>query len=110
MSAWQTFTFEELARRVAGSEPRLQEFIRTPGISCAVYRLPAGAKDMQAPHPEDEVYFVLSGRARLRVGDEERPVAVGSVLFVRATTEHSFFDIEEDLTLIVVFGGKSLSW
>jgi len=26
------------------------------------------------------------------------------VLFVGATTEHSFFDIEEDLTLLAIFG------
>jgi hypothetical protein len=26
------------------------------------------------------------------------------VLFVSATTEHSFFDIEKDLTLLAVFG------
>ena len=110
MSAWQTFSFDDLARRVEGKQPRLEEFIRTPGICCAVYRLPAGSKDMQAPHPEDEVYFVISGRARLRVADEERPVSAGSVLFVRATADHSFFDIEEDLTLIAVFGGKSLNW
>jgi mannose-6-phosphate isomerase-like protein (cupin superfamily) len=110
MSVWETFTFEELGRRVEGGEPRLAEFIRTPGICCAVYRLPAGSKDMQDPHPEDEVYFVIAGRARLRVGSEVRPVAAGSVLFVRATTEHSFFDIEEDLTLIAVFGGRNLNW
>ena len=105
-NAWQVFALEELARKVGGSEPRLVELVRSAGLSCAVYRLPAGSNDMQAPHLEDEVYFVLAGRARLRVAGEERAVTSGSVLFVRSTLEHSFFDIEEDLTLVVVFGSR----
>lgn len=102
--AWQVFTAAELAKTVEGKEAMLHEFIRTPTLHCMVYRLPKGARDMQAPHLEDEVYVVLSGRARLRVSGEEREVSAGSILFVRATQEHSFFDIEEDLTLIAFFG------
>ena len=102
--AWQVFTLDELARKVEGKEPRIHEFLRVPALSCAVYRLPAGARDMQAPHMEDEVYFVVSGRAKLRVAGQEREVTPGNILYVRATSTHSFFDIEEDLTLIAVFG------
>ena len=103
-SAWQVFSLEELSENVAGGEPRFHEFLRVPTLSSGVYRLPAGSKDMQAPHLEDEVYVVLEGRARLRTGDTEHEVGKGSILFVRATSEHSFFDIEEDLTLLVFFG------
>ncbi len=58
---------------------------------------------------EDEVYFVISGRARLKVEDEERVVGPGTVLYVRGTSEHSFVEIEEDTTLLVFFasGGPS---
>lgn len=103
-NAWQVFDMNELAGKVAGSEPRFHEFLRVPALSAAVYRLPAGAKDMQAPHLEDEIYVVIEGRARVRVGPKEHEIGKGSVLFVRATAEHSFFDIEEDLTLLVFFG------
>jgi mannose-6-phosphate isomerase-like protein (cupin superfamily) len=103
-SAWKTFDLKELKKKVAGSEPRILEFLRGENLSCAIYRLPAGSKDMQAPHLEDEIYVVLDGRARLRVDEEERDVGAGMVLFVGATTDHSFFDIEEDLTLLAIFG------
>ena len=69
-----------------------------------LYRLPAGARDMQAPHFEDEVYFVVSGRAKLKVAGKEHEVTAGKILYVRATSEHTFFNIEEDLTLVAVFG------
>jgi len=108
--AWQVFRLDDLTRKVEGSDPRFFEFLRVPTLSSAVYRLPAGARDMQAPHLEDEVYVVLSGRGRLRVGDQEHEVGEGTILFVRATTEHSFFDVEEDLTLLAFFGSTSPPW
>lgn len=89
---WSVFTLDELTRRVEGKEPRFVEFLRTPALSCGVYRLPAGARDMQAPHLEDEIYLVLGGRARLKVGEQQQEVSAGTLLYVRATSQHSFFD------------------
>ena len=78
-------------------------------MSCGVYKLPAGSEDLQAPHDEDEVYFVVSGRGRLRVDGQEHEIGRGSILYVQATAEHSFFQVEEDITLLVFFasGGPS---
>ena len=106
-SEWLTFTSEELAEKVEGSQPRLVEFIHSPGLSGVVYRLPAGSFDVQAPHLEDEIYIVLSGRAGFRVAEHECKVAAGHVLFVRAGLIHSYFDIEEDLTVVAVFGARA---
>lgn len=108
--AWQIFKLDDLAARVDGPEPRFYEFLRVSTLSCAMYRLPAGARDMQAPHLEDEVYFVVNGRARLRIGDQEHQIGKGMFLFVRATSQHSFFDIEEDLTLVAIFGASRPDW
>jgi mannose-6-phosphate isomerase-like protein (cupin superfamily) len=107
--AWKVFHLDELTPKVQGSEPRFLEYLRMPGLSSAVYRLPAGAKDMQAPHLEDEIYFVVEGKARLKVGDDEKDVGPGAILYVRATEDHSFFDITEDLTLLAFFGRADLS-
>lgn len=101
---WKVFNLNELQSKVEGSEPRIFEFIRSPQMSCAIYRLPAGARDMQAPHLEDELYMVIEGSARLRIDGQEQDVGPGMVLFVSATTEHTFFDIKEDLTLMAMFG------
>ena len=106
-SEWLVFTSEELSEKVEGSQPRLFEFLCTPGLSAVAYRLPAGSIDVQAPHLEDEVYLVLSGRAGFRVADHECKVAPGNILFVRAGVVHSYFDIEEDLTVVAVFGAQS---
>ena len=101
---WLVFDPEELAGRVAGNEARIFEFLRVPTLSVSIYRLPAGSKDMQAPHMEDEVYYVIEGKARLRVEDKNHDIRPGSVLYVRAIAAHSFFDIEEDLVVLAIFG------
>jgi mannose-6-phosphate isomerase-like protein (cupin superfamily) len=103
---WQVFEIEELKKRVRGPEPRFFEFLRGGRLSGAVYRLPAGAHDLQGPHLEDEIYVVLEGRARLRVGAEERDVHPGLVLFIKANAPHSFVDIKEDLTLLAMFSAS----
>lgn len=105
---WKVFNLGELTAKIAGPEPRFFEFLRSSQLSCAVYRLPAGSKDMQAPHLEDEVYMVLEGSAQLRVDGQEQVVGAGTILYIKATTDHSFFNITEDLTLLAIFGPTSI--
>jgi len=100
---WQVFDLENLKKGFDGETAEYLEFLRVPALSCGLYFLKAGSKDMQSPHDEDEVYLVLEGKARMRLGDEERSVGPGSLLYVGATTNHSFFEIEEDMTLVVFF-------
>ena len=100
---WMVFDLATEIEKLKSQASPYAEFLRVPNLSCGVYRLRAGARDMQGPHDEDEVYFVVDGRGRLRVEGEDRAVQRGSILFVRATSEHSFFEIEEDMTLLVFF-------
>ncbi len=97
------FTIEHLteARRRAGRA--YLEFFRVPALSLGLYVLPAGATDLQQPHAEDEVYYIVHGRGRIRVGAEDRDVAPGTVVFVAARVEHRFHTITEDLTALVFF-------
>ncbi len=98
------FEIADLLREHARSGRLYHEFIRTHDLSVGLYVLPAGRSDPQGPHTEDEVYHVISGRARIRVGDEDRQVESGSVVFVGADVSHRFLDIEEELVVLVIFG------
>jgi len=99
-----TFDMTRLAAEQEGSPEPWREFLRVPDLSAGIYHLKAGAADGQTPHGEDEVYYCLAGKARLRVGAKHLEVAPGRLLFVPARAEHRFEQITEDLTLLVIFG------
>jgi quercetin dioxygenase-like cupin family protein len=80
-----------------------REFLRVPAMSAGFYVLPAGATDHQKPHREDEIYYVLRGRARFQAGPEDKEVSAGSVIFVAAEIGHRFYDISEELAVLVFF-------
>lgn len=97
------FDLASLREEQQRSARRYLEFLRVPQLSLGLYRLPAGATDEQQPHGEDEVYVVIAGRARLRVGASDHEVAAGALVYVEAHAPHAFHDITEDLVALVFF-------
>jgi quercetin dioxygenase-like cupin family protein len=95
------------ARRQSGRAYR--EFLRVPALSVGLYAIPAGGQDPQQPHTEDEVYYVVRGRAMFRVGEEDRAVQPGTVLFVAAGVAHHFHTVTEDLLVLVFFAPAEYS-
>ena len=85
------------------------EFLKVPDLSMGLYILPTGGTDLQSPHTEDEVYYVVSGRAQIKVADEDRTVQAGSIVYVEKNMEHRFHSIEEELTVIVFFAPAEYS-
>ena len=85
------------------------EFLKVPDLSMGLYVLPAGGTDPQSPHTEDEVYYVVSGRAKIKVADEDQDVQTGSIVYVAKNVEHRFHSIEEELTVIVFFAPAEYS-
>jgi mannose-6-phosphate isomerase-like protein (cupin superfamily) len=79
------------------------EFLRVASMSAGIYVLPAGSVDAQTPHGQDELYYVVRGKARMRAGAEDRPLEAGTVVFVAAHVEHRFYDVQEELTVLVLF-------
>ena len=79
------------------------ELIRVPAMSAGLYVLQPDEPDRQAPHREDELYYVVGGNGTIRVGSEELPVAPGSAIFVPAGVAHQFHSIAAELQVLVVF-------
>jgi mannose-6-phosphate isomerase-like protein (cupin superfamily) len=97
------FQIDRLEKQRAQAGRSYLEFRRVPAMSAGIYTLPAGAIDLQKTHKEDEMYYVVRGRARMRVGAEDRVVSQGSVIFVAAEVEHRFYDIAEEVVVLVFF-------
>ena len=93
----------EIDEQRSESGKSYREFLRVPTMSAGLYVLPAGGTDRQKPHREDEIYYVVRGRARFVAGSEDREISAGSVIFVAAQVGHRFYDITEELALLVFF-------
>jgi mannose-6-phosphate isomerase-like protein (cupin superfamily) len=105
----QAFELARLISQREASNKLYLEFLKVPDLSLGLYVLPAGGMDPQSPHTEDEVYYVMSGRASIQVAGEERRVQAGSIVYVAKNVEHRFHSIEEDLTVLVFFAPAEYS-
>lgn len=102
------FSIDEILRERLASGRAYLEFLRVPALSPGVYVLKAGTTDAQQPHAEDEIYFIVSGAARMSIRQAngealDRPVSAGDLIFVPARQEHRFHSIAEDLVALVIF-------
>ena len=105
----QAFELAQLISQHSDSNKLYLEFLKVPNLSMGLYILPAGGTDPQRPHTEDEVYYVVSGQAKIRVDSEDRDVQAGSIVYVAKNVEHKFHSIEEDLKVIVFFAPSEYS-
>ena len=105
----QAYELNQLIAQRADTNKLYLEFLKVPDLSMGLYVLPAGGTDPQSPHTEDEVYYVVSGRAKIKVAEEDRSVQAGSIIYVAKNVEHKFHSIEEELTVIVFFAPAEYS-
>ena len=103
------FTLSNLIAAREQSRDLYHEFLHVPSMSAGVYQLTAGTTDPQEPHTEDELYYIVQGKAQLKVANEDIPVEPGSLVFVAANVEHRFHTITEDLTVLVFFAPAEYS-
>ena len=105
----QAFELPQLISKQAAGDRLYLEFLKVPDLSMGLYVLPIGGMDPQSPHTEDEVYYVVSGRARIKVADEDRAVLAGSIIYVPKNVEHRFHSVKEGLTVSVFFAPAEYS-
>jgi len=64
---------------------------------------PGGNVGLHVHSRTEEIYFIISGRGRMRVGDESRDVGPGDLILTPLHTAHSFKVVgDEPATFIVM--------
>lgn len=99
----EAYEYDEVRQAQIASGERYLQFLNTGSMSLGLYALPAGGEDLQTPHLEDEIYYVVSGRGAIVVAGERRDVVPGSIVFVGRDVDHRFVDITENLDILVFF-------
>jgi len=91
----------ELVAQLRDGEKDYVEVLSEDSLSVELAHYPN--PEPQHPHKEDELYYIISGSGMARVGDETYAVEDGDVVYVEQGLEHDFFDIEDEITALVVF-------
>lgn len=104
---WSGYELSDLQARRAESGRQYLPFLNVPALRMGLYSLAVGATDDQQPHQFDETYYVVKGKAMFQAGDEKWPAQAGSVIYVKRDVGHRFYDITEDLDVLVFFSTAS---
>jgi mannose-6-phosphate isomerase-like protein (cupin superfamily) len=99
----QLLHIDDLCAQRAASSKLYLEFLSVPAMSAGIYVLPKNGTDPQKPHREGEMYYIVRGRARMKIGSNSAEVRAGSIIYVEPELEHGFYDIEEKLEVLVFF-------
>lgn len=82
-------------------------------IEVGLYRMAAGTGADPHKHPNEQIIYVLSGRLRARVGNEEAEAVPGSVIHVPSDVVHEVRALEDSMFLSskdLVEGRGSKGW
>jgi len=97
------FAERMLLDKQAELEKPYLSFFNNEHMMMGIYHLKVGAEDGQSPHKIDEAYYVLEGKAKFEVSGTKMDIEPGSIIFVKANAPHKFYQIVEDLKLLVFF-------
>ncbi len=68
----------------------------SPHFHMRYFAVQPGGHTSLDQHPHDHGVYVLHGRARLRLGDEEHELHAGDVVYIPGNEVHQFFTLGEE--------------
>ncbi len=83
-----------------------------PGARLAVTWVDVAPGSGQRPHEHapEQVYVVVRGRGRMRVGDEERAVDEGDAIFIPPGVVHGIENASEEVLIYVSAATPTVDW
>lgn len=86
-----------------GKSDYFLDFMHNSSFEAGVLRLNPDQKDIQGPHSEDELYFVVEGAGYINILEKNHEIKKGSCIFVPSKTRHYFHGNKDRLVVLYVF-------
>jgi mannose-6-phosphate isomerase-like protein (cupin superfamily) len=79
------------------------DFLKIRDLEAGIIVLHPGDHDTQGPHSADELYYVIEGSGLIKLGNLEKSIRKGSIIFVPKGLDHRFYGNKEDLVILYMF-------
>jgi mannose-6-phosphate isomerase-like protein (cupin superfamily) len=99
------FDLSTYLEKIKKSSSYFHTFINRDSLAAGVLVLQSGEEDMQTPHENDEVYYIISGNGFLKIKDKDYKVSKDKLFFVAKNVEHCFHGNTKELKVLYFFGG-----
>ena len=80
-------------------------FIQGKKLSMGIQILKKGEVYGEPAHKNGEVYHILKGNAKLKIGRKTYNVKPGMAMHVPSKVKHDFFDVRNELVFMYIFAG-----
>ena len=85
------------------NESYFLDFLNTNSLDAGILVLKPGQKDIQQPHFNDEIYYIIEGNGFIEINKEVYAIQKGSCIFVPSNTSHRFFGNTIRIVTIYIF-------
>ena len=100
------FNLKDNLDKIKKDNSYFHTFINKDSLAAGILFLKPGEEDIQEPHENDEVYFVISGNGYLKIKNKNYKVSKEKLFFVAKGLHHYFHSNTKDLKVLYFFGGS----
>ena len=97
-------SISDMVGNLESAELKHKEVLTAGPLTIEVGKYPADSAVPKNSHNEEELYYILSGSGKLRVGDDTHEIETGDLVYVEPDLEHDFFHITEEITVLIILG------
>lgn len=95
-----TYELKKILSKLQNKDDYFVEFLDTRSLEAGVIWLRRDQKDTQTTHRTDELYYVIEGQGFILIDGKNYELQKGTIVYVPADTEHSFYGNEGDLIVL----------
>jgi mannose-6-phosphate isomerase-like protein (cupin superfamily) len=88
-------------------DPRYQCLEAITYVSLAKLQ-PSLSYESHTHRDHEEIYYIISGKGRMKIGNEEARFRDGDIIFIPKKTEHSITNDGEQMVDFLAFGGSTV--
>jgi mannose-6-phosphate isomerase-like protein (cupin superfamily) len=99
------FDVNKYIEKIKKSDNCFHTFINNENLSAGVLVLKPGEEDIQEPHDNDEVYFIIKGNGFLKIKNKDYGISENKMYFVEKNVPHFFHGNSKKLIVLYFFSG-----